>query len=536
MPHPAVNGPRLFPAVLTALAAACLLAMAGAALAQSAPGGRNLLDSGRDSKANSLQNALETFMLDRIGPAGDVVALMKAAPSIIRVAKVLQLKRRRTEAYQNGQYDRAERINALLECWQFGNCAKARRIQAAARAKYQTAPPPRIQPPRIQPPRIKPPRIKPPRKQLPGSPCRPGRTYCPRGANGNGGCITPQQICIKGLVCWRGSYFCKLPGEPAYCARPGERCRSRLKKQAPPPQTIPQPRPQPRCRLPQRWCPAGAYGPGRCYLPGAQRCGQGMVCPAGFKPCKRPGQRASCIPGGQSCRPVHAPALSRFHQTGASRAHNPASSGALAPPRPAVTQPVSRCRPPQRWCPPGIHGPGRCFLPGAQRCAGGLVCPAGFRVCRIAGQRPRCIPANGLCLSPQRPQANTPLQNFHRTAPSSRHQPATSRARPAGTATGGRCAPPRRLCAPGRFGRGGCFAPARQSCGQGMICPRGMRPCKPRGEAARCIPGRAFCLPRTGIPAGKPKPNPKPKPPVKAPGGVHDSFGSKFGSKTFRSR
>ena len=205
--------------------------------------------------------------------------------------------------------------------------------------------------------------------------------------------------------------------------------------------------------------------------------------------------------------------------------------------QPPVVQPPSRCRPPQVWCPPGRYGPGRCYLRGAQKCSSGMICPAGFRVCKIGRERPRCIPANGLCLSSVRPPVvNTPLQNFHRTAPSSRHDPRSSRAKTVNAGPVSRCPPPRRFCNAGGFGRGGCFLPARQMCRQGMICPKGMRPCKPKGEIARCIPGRARCLPSTGLPPGIPKVKPKPKPPISKPpgGGVHDSFGSKFGSKTIR--
>ncbi len=316
------------------------------------------------------------------------------------------------------------------------------------------------------------PRPKPPVK-LP-SPCRSGLTFCPPGIFGKGACINSYQSCIKGLVCPLGYFYCKLPGEAAYCSRPGSRCVSRIKPAQqpvlPPPPPIFQP--PARCQPPRIWCPAGAFGSGRCYVRGAQRCIRGMICAAGFKTCKRPGQRRVCIPANQPCLMPQTPVT------------------------PPVFQPPSRCRPPQIWCPAGRYGGGGCYLPGVTRCIRGKTCPGGFKICKIRGERARCIPAMGMCLAQKRP---APPQM---TPPKRPPVKAPSRLK------SGRCGVFNKFCPGGRYGGGGCYSPNRQNCLQGKICSRGTVLCKPKGETVRCIRRGTACKAKQGKPVSKPASGP----------------------------
>ncbi len=593
--------PRVFPISTLVLILGLLVFFPGNSFAQQPGKSRNLLDSGKNQQSAMLQNALEAFALDRIGPAGDVISLMKAAPKTIRGAKVIWLEKMRTNAAIALDGDKYERYDALIDCWNNNNCTRARRIQAQIRAKYtnQAKPPPPPPPAGFSPGKtntslppapvcpdgqrwcypgtygsggcysiraqnctaglicrrsyyacklageaahcqlgytpcqsIKP-RCTPPLKWCPPgpygkgrcisqdercirglvcqknacicklpnipvycapcgaicqprpkpakpSPCPAGLKYCPPGAFGRGGCLKPYQSCIKGLVCPTGYFYCKLPGEPAYCALPGRRCVSKKKPVQAPVPPVPQTVRPSRCLPPRTWCPAGAYGPGRCYVRGAQRCIRGMICAAGFKACKRPGQRPRCIRASLPCQP---PPL----QT---------------PPTP-VFKPQSRCRAPQIWCPAGAYGSGGCYLPGVTRCIRGKTCPSGFKICKVAGERARCIPAMGMCLAQKRPTAPNKL-------------------------LGGKCGVFNKSCPPGRYGGGGCYAPSRQQCLQGKICSNGTVLCKQPGKAVKCI--------RRGTTCGASRPSPggavhKP-PATKPPSGPHGFFDSKFGSKT----
>ena len=81
-------------------------------------------------------------------------SLMKAAPMIIRAAQIARLKRKQLEAITAGNATKADRYQALLDCWQYNDCAKARKYQTAAQNKAAgkgTTAPPKAPPANVNP-------------------------------------------------------------------------------------------------------------------------------------------------------------------------------------------------------------------------------------------------------------------------------------------------------------------------------------------------------------------------------------------------
>ncbi len=363
-----------------------------------------------DTQIDNAKYVFELFVLDRLPPGvSDFVGLVKELPKYSKIGLIALYRKKQIEAMESGDYDKADRYYALMNCMNTGDCASVRRFQARNKAKHQAQSKAKKQ------------NLSPLGQQgkkaliggilntgkPPAPTCPDGQRYCYGGTYGPGGCYhTKAQNCTEGLICRRWSFACKLPGQAAYCERAFEKCK--VKPKSP-------------CPAGQWLCPPGPNGKGRCIRPG-ETCIRGLVCRKGACVCKLPNIPAYCAPCGAICQPRPKPA-------------------------PKVLSP---CPAGLKYCPPGVLGRGGCIRP-YQSCIKGLVCPTGYFYCKLPGEAAYCARPGSRCVSKKKP-VQTPL-----VPP------------PPRTFTPSRCAPPGVWCPAGAYGPGRCYVRGAQRCIRGMV-------------------------------------------------------------------